>query len=75
MMAEVYSLVEALPPRSPVMVLPSAIVLRAILVLIFWRKKKKDVAYRESCPFNLVGMFIEIHVPLKYQFSSVRDCR
>lgn len=58
-MASVYSLVEALPPKSPVIVLPSAIV---------WKTRSEKAAqsqespYRQSGVFDLVSVVKQVHV-------------
>lgn len=61
MIAAVYSLVEALPPRSPVMLLPSAIVCEYDLTNIhvctdYW-------TYREGSLFNFICMPSQVHMP------------
>jgi hypothetical protein len=62
-MAEVYSLVLALPPRSPVMALPSEMVCDGVS----WTSiPKSQYAYGERSLFNSTSILSEAHMPLKH---------
>jgi len=61
MMAAAYSFVDALPPRSPVMDLPSAMVLR-------WAISQRSTCltgstYIQGGPLNLGCVLVQVHVP------------
>ena len=71
MMAPVYSFVDALPPRSPVIDLPSA------MVCILFAKsaarnsvnRKRDT-YRERRLLDLVGVLVKVHVPVPENYYA-----
>lgn len=72
MMAVVYSFVDALPPRSPVMDLPSAIVCHKCESSV----SHDQVAdtYGESSVLDLVGVVVEVHVPVHSISHIMHNC-
>ena len=69
MMALVYSAVDALPPRSPVMVLPSAIVWNGTSQRRTTEQTQR--ANRKCSLLDLVGVVLEIHVSGSRHSSAV----
>ena len=64
--AAVYSWVDALPPKSPVVALPSAIVFRAPVVNTSAHTPKM-ATYSKCCLFNFICVPVEIHVSQHHQ--------
>jgi len=60
--AAVYSFVDAFPPRSPVIVFPSAIVYNGLSGQQMNRKPVTET-YREGRLLDFVGMSVQVHVP------------
>lgn len=66
-MAAVYSFVDAFPPKSPVIVFPSAIVYDTSVRDQSMLQPTKHKTYRKGSLFDSVRMLIEIHVPQHHQ--------
>ncbi len=66
-MASVYSFVEALPPKSPVMCLPSAMVWECVKTLgnSIIRFELDAETHAEGSLFDVVSHIVQVHVPVR----------
>lgn len=72
MMAAVYSFVVALPPRSPVIVFPSAIVCESVPSMPRWLHRT-IVTYIKSGLLDLRRMLVQAHVSETKHGGSARQ--